>query len=88
MVAPRIYRRHVTVCVHTYTCTYMYVHVQEADIVTFVKSLTRVQLISQANIYSKEGVCLGAVTEQESWVWTCKPRPGPNSNQVVTTATM
>ena len=39
--------------------------------------------VHQANVYSKEGVCLGTVAEQESWVWTCKPRPGSNNNQVV-----
>ena len=41
----------------------------------------------QVNVYSKEGVCLGAVAEQETWVWTCKLRPGPNNNQVVRTIT-
>jgi hypothetical protein len=45
-------------------------------------------IISQANVYSREGVCLGAVAEQESWVWTCKPRPGSNNNQVVGTISL
>ncbi|XP_013786897.1 intraflagellar transport protein 122 homolog [Limulus polyphemus] len=34
----------------------------------------------EAVLYTKEGVLVGIVAEQESWVWCCKPRP--DSNQV------
>ena len=70
---------HVHVHVHTlYVLPYTHVQLYMNRGQHFV-----LIIFYQANVYSKEGVCLGSVAEQESWVWTCRPRPGPNSNQVV-----
>lgn len=35
----------------------------------------------QVSLFTKDGVRLGAVGEQTSWVWTCKVKP--DSNYVV-----
>uniref|UniRef100_A0AAY5E800 Intraflagellar transport protein 122 homolog n=1 Tax=Electrophorus electricus TaxID=8005 RepID=A0AAY5E800_ELEEL len=35
----------------------------------------------QASLYTKDGVRLGTITEQNSWVWTCRVKP--DSNYVV-----
>ena len=62
---------------------YLFGGASEADLI-FVIFICKCTMISQVSVYSKEGVCLGAVAEQESWVRMCKPRPGSNnSNQVV-----
>ena len=62
---------------------YKYMHIGWRLTFIFVTFIRKFILISQASVYSKEGVCLGAVAEQESWVWTCKPRPGSNNNNQV-----
>lgn len=35
----------------------------------------------QASLYTKDGVRLGTIGEQSSWVWTCRVKP--DSNYVV-----
>ena len=35
----------------------------------------------QASLYTKDGVRLGTIGEQNSWVWTCRVKP--DSNYVV-----
>lgn len=35
----------------------------------------------QVSLFTKDGVRLGAIGEQSSWVWTCKVKP--DSNYVV-----
>lgn len=32
----------------------------------------------QASLYTKDGVRLGTIGEQNSWVWTCRVRPDSN----------
>lgn len=32
----------------------------------------------QASLYTKDGVRLGAIGEQNSWVWTCRVKPDSN----------
>ena len=40
----------------------------------------------QATLHTKEGVKLGVIGEQNSWVWACKVKP--DSNYVVSTKSM
>lgn len=35
----------------------------------------------QVSLYTKDGVRLGTIGEQSTWVWTCKAKP--DSNYVV-----
>lgn len=35
----------------------------------------------QASLYTKDGVRLGTIGEQNTWVWTCRVKP--DSNYVV-----
>lgn len=37
----------------------------------------------KVNVYSREGVLLGVVSDMEAWPWTCSIRPGKNINQVI-----
>lgn len=32
----------------------------------------------QASLYTKDGVRLGAIGEQNAWVWTCRVKPDSN----------
>lgn len=32
----------------------------------------------QASLYTKDGVQLGAIGEQNAWVWTCRVKPDSN----------
>lgn len=32
----------------------------------------------QASLYTKDGVRLGTIGEQNSWVWTCRVKPDSN----------
>ena len=40
----------------------------------------------QATLHTKEGVKLGVIGEQNSWVWSCRVKP--DSNYVVSTELM
>lgn len=32
----------------------------------------------QASLYTKDGIRLGTIAEQDSWVWTCRVKPDSN----------
>lgn len=40
-------------------------------------------LVSQASIYSKEGVMLSPVVSTDTWIWCCRAKPGKEPYQVV-----